>query len=240
LPACKPEKTYILEEAEAHSEIVEKPVVVDELTPRGRMHSVSQEYRDFSRTPSPPMRIHAAPQPQTNEVWVPPPPAPPTVVLVPVFIMGECSAAFNSGARLRESPESSVGHEESLPCSDAGLEESPKRNDAAKARATPCWSKGSAGHPYTCAKFCKYAKKARGCKDGADCDRCHLCTSRDASRKQVDDEGQTITLCSMEKTQDDEGDEQAIDFCTTMPPANRRRCRRGVRGSRRSSFGRAS
>lgn len=39
-------------------------------------------------------------------------------------------------------------------------------------------SLGSIGHPYTCAEFCKYAKKARGCKDGAACDRCHLCTAK--------------------------------------------------------------
>lgn len=39
-------------------------------------------------------------------------------------------------------------------------------------------SVGSIGHPYTCADFCKYAKKARGCKDGADCNRCHLCTAK--------------------------------------------------------------
>lgn len=39
-------------------------------------------------------------------------------------------------------------------------------------------SVGSIGHPYTCAEFCKYAKKARGCKDGADCNRCHLCTAK--------------------------------------------------------------
>mmetsp|Transcript_114908 Transcript_114908/g.332034 ORF Transcript_114908/g.332034 Transcript_114908/m.332034 type:complete len:299 (-) Transcript_114908:61-957(-) len=33
---------------------------------------------------------------------------------------------------------------------------------------------GSVGHPNTCAAPCKYAKK-RGCKDGAQCTRCHLC-----------------------------------------------------------------
>jgi len=33
---------------------------------------------------------------------------------------------------------------------------------------------GSLGHPRACAAACKYAKK-RGCKDGAQCTRCHLC-----------------------------------------------------------------
>jgi len=35
---------------------------------------------------------------------------------------------------------------------------------------------GSVGHPYTCAGLgCKYSHKARGCKDGKLCTRCHLC-----------------------------------------------------------------
>jgi len=36
-------------------------------------------------------------------------------------------------------------------------------------------SAGSVGHPYRCAEACKYARKSRGCKDGAACVRCHLC-----------------------------------------------------------------
>jgi len=39
-------------------------------------------------------------------------------------------------------------------------------------------SLGSIGHPHQCADACKYYWKARGCKDGADCNRCHLCTWR--------------------------------------------------------------
>jgi len=35
---------------------------------------------------------------------------------------------------------------------------------------------GSVGHPYACAGLgCKYSHKARGCKDGKLCTRCHLC-----------------------------------------------------------------
>lgn len=37
---------------------------------------------------------------------------------------------------------------------------------------------GSVGHPFTCADYCKYNKKPKGCKDGANCDRCHLCTAK--------------------------------------------------------------
>lgn len=36
-------------------------------------------------------------------------------------------------------------------------------------------TRGSIGHPDSCAAACKYAKKKRGCKDGADCSHCHLC-----------------------------------------------------------------
>jgi hypothetical protein len=36
-------------------------------------------------------------------------------------------------------------------------------------------SVGSIGHPHSCAEACKYQSKPRGCKDGASCDRCHLC-----------------------------------------------------------------
>lgn len=40
----------------------------------------------------------------------------------------------------------------------------------------PWPSVGSVGHPYTCAGLgCKYSNKARGCKDGNLCTRCHLC-----------------------------------------------------------------
>lgn len=49
-------------------------------------------------------------------------------------------------------------------------------------------SRGSVGHPHCCAEFCKFAKKPRGCKDGAECDHCHLCTQRrvEVSRGRVD------------------------------------------------------
>eukprot|EP00931_Biecheleriopsis_adriatica_P085657 TRINITY_DN6038_c0_g1_i1.p1 TRINITY_DN6038_c0_g1~~TRINITY_DN6038_c0_g1_i1.p1 ORF type:complete len:334 (-),score=48.72 TRINITY_DN6038_c0_g1_i1:36-1037(-) len=34
---------------------------------------------------------------------------------------------------------------------------------------------GSMGHPFTCAPACKYRQKAKGCKDGVTCPRCHKC-----------------------------------------------------------------
>eukprot|EP00434_Breviolum_minutum_P036241 symbB.v1.2.032107.t1/scaffold3809.1/size49892/1 len=33
-------------------------------------------------------------------------------------------------------------------------------------------SKGSVGHPFTCATACKYVKRKGGCRDGADCPHC--------------------------------------------------------------------
>lgn len=34
---------------------------------------------------------------------------------------------------------------------------------------------GSEGHPHQCGQPCKYFRKRRGCKDGADCTYCHIC-----------------------------------------------------------------
>jgi len=42
-------------------------------------------------------------------------------------------------------------------------------------RANVVISKGSVGHPLTCANACKYVKRKGGCRDGADCPNCHEC-----------------------------------------------------------------
>jgi len=39
-------------------------------------------------------------------------------------------------------------------------------------------SMGTVGHPHACGDACKYAQKPRGCKDGMQCRRCHLCKWR--------------------------------------------------------------
>mmetsp|Transcript_126178 Transcript_126178/g.299611 ORF Transcript_126178/g.299611 Transcript_126178/m.299611 type:complete len:230 (+) Transcript_126178:47-736(+) len=36
-------------------------------------------------------------------------------------------------------------------------------------------SLGSIGHPYSCKQACKYSGKSKGCKDGRNCIRCHIC-----------------------------------------------------------------
>lgn len=43
------------------------------------------------------------------------------------------------------------------------------------AEMPPFVSRGSVGHPLTCAAPCKYVRKARGCKDGEECTHCHIC-----------------------------------------------------------------
>lgn len=42
----------------------------------------------------------------------------------------------------------------------------------------PVPSFGSMGHPHNCAGPCKYANRARGCKDALSCVHCHLCVWR--------------------------------------------------------------
>jgi len=45
------------------------------------------------------------------------------------------------------------------------------------------WSAGSIGHPYSCGGACKYTKTKKGCKQGALCNRCHLCFWTRASER---------------------------------------------------------
>lgn len=49
----------------------------------------------------------------------------------------------------------------------------PLQEEALKVDPPP--SAGSCGHPDQCGAPCKYFWKANGCKDGAACERCHLC-----------------------------------------------------------------
>jgi len=47
--------------------------------------------------------------------------------------------------------------------------------EASEGNVEPPPSAGSCGHPHQCGAPCKYFWKASGCKDGAACERCHLC-----------------------------------------------------------------
>jgi len=68
-------------------------------------------------------------------------------------------------------------------CQDAtGFSSLPQPNLAPDDMPQLC--KGSVGHPEACAEPCKYATKSRGCKDGLDCQRCHLCHWRPLQRRE--------------------------------------------------------
>mmetsp|Transcript_33552 Transcript_33552/g.95033 ORF Transcript_33552/g.95033 Transcript_33552/m.95033 type:complete len:147 (-) Transcript_33552:78-518(-) len=57
----------------------------------------------------------------------------------------------------------------------------------------PSFSCGSLGHPGACRGPCKYASKSRGCKDGENCTRCHMCRwSRTGETKKKKKEASAI------------------------------------------------
>lgn len=56
-----------------------------------------------------------------------------------------------------------------------GAEEEDVAGDGKGLQHPLCISYGSQGHPFSCGPACKYASKGKGCKDGANCDHCHLC-----------------------------------------------------------------
>jgi len=111
-----------------------------------------------------PMEAHAAVRLQT------PSPQPLASLAVPDFhmdsYMQHVAMAFReSWADQSEETESPVEAETESPA------------DSEKTLQYPlCASFGSRGHPFSCNPACKYATKGKGCKDGADCDHCHLCT----------------------------------------------------------------
>mmetsp|Transcript_36584 Transcript_36584/g.84115 ORF Transcript_36584/g.84115 Transcript_36584/m.84115 type:complete len:274 (+) Transcript_36584:67-888(+) len=46
-------------------------------------------------------------------------------------------------------------------------------------------SLGSVGHPHSCSLPCKYFRRARGCKEGKNCTRCHVCCWRACYKRVV-------------------------------------------------------
>ncbi|CAK0819990.1 unnamed protein product [Prorocentrum cordatum] len=140
------------------------------------------------RTPSPEGRLSSAPhappawqwgalaekppqwmpfrQPAAEPAPPPPPPPPPAPVgtAAPPG-QGPVRKANFAAARQETAPPDGVG----VPRSSRAV-----------------LSVGSVGHPYACQAPCKYVRKARGCKDGAACDRCHACfpaAARQAGRR---------------------------------------------------------
>jgi len=68
-------------------------------------------------------------------------------------------------------------HITKLPSSFKAVNEG--KGDVVSGGSGHCPSVGSIGHPFSCSGIgCKYIKKAKGCKDGQCCLRCHLCPWR--------------------------------------------------------------
>jgi len=106
--------------------------------------------------------------------------------VVPLILFGGDS--FNDGMEANpgdESPlisdpgsprgllaEGSTGISESESCGNDAIEETGGGELIDK------WSRGAVGHPHRCAQPCKFFATKRGCKDGTQCTRCHVCPWR--------------------------------------------------------------
>eukprot|EP00927_Polykrikos_kofoidii_P073379 TRINITY_DN69421_c0_g1_i1.p1 TRINITY_DN69421_c0_g1~~TRINITY_DN69421_c0_g1_i1.p1 ORF type:complete len:294 (+),score=51.21 TRINITY_DN69421_c0_g1_i1:227-1108(+) len=78
-------------------------------------------------------------------------------------------------------------------------------------------STGSAGHPTSCQPPCKYHWKVKGCKDGTNCNRCHLCPwSRAASRPASAKTVQADIATAKEAKALEDGTSDAEDDRTTV------------------------
>mmetsp|Transcript_67154 Transcript_67154/g.160175 ORF Transcript_67154/g.160175 Transcript_67154/m.160175 type:complete len:380 (-) Transcript_67154:133-1272(-) len=78
---------------------------------------------------------------------------------------------------------------------------------------TQPFSCGSVGHPYTCAKACKYVWRKRGCRDGANCPNCHYCKWQ---RKPKDEEEEEEE--KEESTQTSKTSQSSVALFEGIPP----------------------
>eukprot|EP00929_Paragymnodinium_shiwhaense_P070609 TRINITY_DN35755_c0_g1_i1.p1 TRINITY_DN35755_c0_g1~~TRINITY_DN35755_c0_g1_i1.p1 ORF type:complete len:379 (+),score=54.43 TRINITY_DN35755_c0_g1_i1:76-1137(+) len=62
-----------------------------------------------------------------------------------------------------------------MPCVADGVPKGQLGDGAASNEIVKVTSLGSAGHPHSCAKPCKFFFTRRGCKDADKCSHCHLC-----------------------------------------------------------------
>lgn len=124
-----------------------------------------------SLTPLPEQQRHT-PYPEAPLVpAIAVPPAPQVLLLADVLRgeRAESSEAPSDGACQRQ-----LRQEERL--GPGGPAAGGPRQAPADAHAVI--SIGSAGHPHSCGRPCKYSRGGRVCKDGAACGRCHLCPWR--------------------------------------------------------------
>lgn len=121
------------------------------------------------------------PAPEPHYAQVPPPPEPVVprgaTKTPPKFVVsyGSVGHPLECGA-MCERENCDLGAR-CPDCHICRVEETEKARQVAEAQNAEehCPSVGSIGHPHTCAEACKFYPKARGCKDGALCTRCHLC-----------------------------------------------------------------
>lgn len=107
----------------------------------------------------------------------------PSIGSWPSFQGAWSSTTPSDDGRWEETHDSEVDFE--LQCEVCEPCPSSESSDAVPITTENAPSRGSIGHPHSCAAGCKYIKKPRGCKDGADCERCHLCAFRNSKQKKV-------------------------------------------------------
>jgi len=179
------------------------PEIADgEATPRGCVelaHLMADTLRDKLRAlelcESPPRTLRRPPlsrpapfhrfsglepmleQPDEDVPPPPPPPAPSAQRRVPKFVVSMGSVGHPSQCAEmcdREVCEMGALCPKCHICR-ADKAEVESRRQQEIAALSECPSVGSMGHPKACGEACKFVHKARGCKDGSFCTRCHLC-----------------------------------------------------------------
>lgn len=117
------------------------------------------------RTPSPDTSYYA---------WRGCPPPPPYLQMTPALAPQLCVADRLSWRQAQH--QTCCAGSRSMAGTDEDITEG--ANSGTTSDEDTAWllpSLGSVYHPHGCAQPCKYFQKARGCKDGMNCTRCHLC-----------------------------------------------------------------
>ena len=88
-------------------------------------------------------------------------------------------------------------------------------------------SKGSVGHPFTCAAACRYVRRKCGCRHGSDCPLCHECvwsktSTKDSGRREIQAKGgdaarSPVFVSSSEDLTDDFKRLLSTEACNLQP-----------------------